>query len=256
MAIIWQAYDAGIHYQVRSAGRTRRLYANGICHTEWHPERALTRSIWDLLMLPALLMPAGTIRRVLVLGVGGGSVIHLLRRHIQPEHIDGVELSRMHLKLARQFFGLRESKQLRLYAADAGQWLSEYRGSKFDLIIDDLFLEESSEAVRAIDADTGWFRLLLKNLQPEGILSINFADYNDVKQSGWATDKRMAGNFPAVFGLRTPYLDNVVGAFCRVPVQAGALRQHISGIPALAKAAGNKQLRYRLSRLTPASQGA
>ena len=48
-------------------------------------------------MLPAFFYEKGTIERVLVLGVGGGSVIRLLHRYIEPDEIIGIELSPTHI---------------------------------------------------------------------------------------------------------------------------------------------------------------
>ena len=71
MALIWKTDLQGVHYEVRRAGRTLRLYANGVQHSEFHPKRLLTGSVWDLLWLPALLHEPSRFRRVLVLGLGG-----------------------------------------------------------------------------------------------------------------------------------------------------------------------------------------
>jgi len=71
MAVIWQKKIAGTHYEVRSAGQTRRLYTNGLCHSEFNPQKLVTGSIWDLLVLPALFYKPGHIKKVLMLGVGG-----------------------------------------------------------------------------------------------------------------------------------------------------------------------------------------
>jgi len=56
---------------VRSAGYSLRLYTDGVFHTQYNPGNPLTGHIWDLLMLPAFFYEPDTIKRVLVLGVGG-----------------------------------------------------------------------------------------------------------------------------------------------------------------------------------------
>lgn len=243
MALLWQTRQAGNHYEVRSAGRTRRLYTNGICHSDYNPGHAVTKSIWDCLFLPALFKASADIRRVLVLGVGGGSVVHMLQRYVQPECITGVELSSVHLEVAVTHFGLRG---VELYEAEAGTWLAHYDGPAFDFIVDDLFLEEGSEATRAIDMDSDWLRLLLKHLAPGGVLSVNFPDYTALKTSAWFYDAASRRRLPSAFVLRTPYLDNAVGAFCRFDVPVSALRQQVAAIPALARSQKNGQLRYSI----------
>lgn len=246
MAVLWQTWQGGNHYEVRSAGRTRRLYTNGICHSEYNPTHAVTKSIWDCLFLPALFKSMTDIKRVLVLGVGGGSVVHMLQRYVNPESITGVELSAVHLDVAETYFGLGD---IELYEADAGSWLADYAGPAFDFIVDDLFLEEGSEACRAIDMDAGWMRLLLKHLAPHGVLSVNFSDYRNLKDSAWFSHATCRRRFPAAFTLRTPYLDNVVGAFCRFDTTISALRRQLASIPPLARSQKNGQLRYSVRRL-------
>jgi len=175
VALVWRRYRHGQRYEVRSAGRTLRLYTNGVCHTEYNPARAVTGSLWDLLFLPALFAPPAAIRRVLVLGVGGGSVVHLLRRHIRPAEIVGVELSAMHLAIGRRWFGLDDSAT-ELHEAEASDWVRSYAGPRFDLIVDDLFLEEGDRPLRAVEADAAWLRSLLGLLAPHWLIAINVPD--------------------------------------------------------------------------------
>ena len=246
MAVLWQTRQDGNHYEVRSAGRTRRLYTNGICHSDYNPTHAVTKSIWDCLFLPALFKPAAAIRRVLVLGVGGGSVVHMLQRYVQPGSITGVEWSAVHLEVAETYFGLTG---MDVYEADAGTWLDAYEGPSFDLIIDDLFLEAGSEARRAIDVDIDWMRLLLRHLAPRGVLSVNFPDHRELKACPWFSHATCRHRLPAAFTLRTPSLDNVVGAFCRFDTTVSTLRRQIASIPALARSQKNGQLRYSVRKL-------
>ncbi len=37
MAVLWQKKTAGQHYEVRTAGNSRRLYKNGVCHSQFNP---------------------------------------------------------------------------------------------------------------------------------------------------------------------------------------------------------------------------
>ena len=106
MAILWQKQQAGVLYEVRIAGNSRRLYTDGVFHSQYNPNTPVTGSVWDLLMLPAFFYPPNTIKRILVLGVGGGTIIQLLKRFVNPETITGVELNPVHLYVAKRFFKL------------------------------------------------------------------------------------------------------------------------------------------------------
>ena len=107
MATLFDQLHNGHRYEIRSAGRTRRLYTDGVFHSQYNPAHGVTGSVWDLLFLPSQFYAADAIKRVLVLGVGGGAVIHMLNRFMQPEHITGIELNDLHITLARQFFDLQ-----------------------------------------------------------------------------------------------------------------------------------------------------
>ena len=55
------------------------LYVDGSCASVWQPGVRITGGSWDLLAAPVLLVPAGRAPRVLLLGVGGGTVIRVVR---------------------------------------------------------------------------------------------------------------------------------------------------------------------------------
>ena len=87
MSILWQKTAGQDRYEVRSAGRSLRLYRNGVLHTQYNPSRPIGGNLWDLLLDPAFFRSPEAIRRVLVLGVGGGAVIRLLNRFVRPDEI-------------------------------------------------------------------------------------------------------------------------------------------------------------------------
>ena len=102
MAVIWERREDGVLYQVRRQGARMRLFANGVQHSEFHPKRLVTGSVWDLLWLPALLGDPARLRRVLILGLGGGSLVPPLRALLAPERLVAVELDAHHLALPNQ----------------------------------------------------------------------------------------------------------------------------------------------------------
>jgi spermidine synthase len=249
MAVIWQKYIEGTKYQVRKAGLTRRLYTNGVCHSEFNPDKLVTGSIWDLLILPALFYAPGKIKRVLMLGVGGGTSILQLHHLLGPDSITGVELNPVHLDIARRFFNV-DVTSVELHESDARDWLSQYEGERFDMIIDDLFIDEGAEPVRAIEATSEWFTLLLKHLSIDGHVVTNFGSHEEFKDSACFRNRKIRKRFSAVFRLTTPLLENVVGVFMRSDVDSKTLRANINAHPVLGRALQSKQLRYRIRRMS------
>lgn len=255
MALIWYRQEGDTRYEVRSAGRTRRLYTNGVFHSQYNPDRPVTGSVWDLLMLPAFFDPA-RMRRVLVLGVGGGAVLRQLNHFLAPEAIVGVELNPIHLEVAREHFGV-EAENVTLHQADALHWIRRYRGPRFDLIIEDLFSDAGGDPQRVVAADAAWMRRLIKRLTPNGALVINFGSEEELKGAAWFESAALRETFPAAFRLTTPLYENVIGAFLRRPVETAVLRRNLACWPELDPAKRGCRLNYSLRRLkVPAAQRA
>ena len=249
MAILWQKNIHGTRYEVRTAGKTRRLYTNGVFHSQYHPERATTGGIWDLLMLPAFFLPPHKIQRVLVLGVGGGAVIRQLQRYVEPEHIVGVELNPVHLEVARRFFGV-DDKVAELHQAEAVEWLAQYDGPPFDMIIEDLFGEQNGEPVRAVKADSNWCNALSRHLARDGVLVMNFIDIPEMRQSLCLTRQYLAKRFKAVFQFSLPLYENVIVALLKTEADSRTLQKHLRKYTELDEAQKTPAMDFRLRRVS------
>jgi spermidine synthase len=245
LAILWQQRVGATLYQVRTAGNTRRLYSNGVLHSQYNEARPVTGNVWDLLLLPAFLAAPGTVRRVLLLGVGGGAVIRQLQHFLQPERIVGVELNPVHLRVARRFFGVH-GPGVELHRAEARQWLSRYAGPPFDLVIEDLFADQDGQPVRAIAADADWMALLDKVLAPAGMLVMNFPSLAELRAGAAQRDVR---RHVSVLRLSTPQNDNAVGVFLPRTLKNGELQRRLCALPELDMRRPGCRLRYRLQRL-------
>ncbi|MBA56483.1 MAG: hypothetical protein CMK89_18690 [Pseudomonadales bacterium] len=248
MAIEFDRVHQGRHYQVRSAGRTRRLYTDGVFHSQYNPNHPVTGSVWDLLFLPSQFYLPEDIRRVLVLGVGGGAVIHMLNRFMQPESIVGVELSKLHIQLARRYFDLKYPN-LELVQANAIDWMIEYQGEPFDLIIDDLYFEEEGEPQRAIAADASWFDLLTEHLTDQGALVMNFVNYREWRNSAYFSEEFVRESFASVYQFATPTCHNAVVGFLRKPTETRMLRQTLITKPGLNPELSSSRLRYAVKKI-------
>jgi spermidine synthase len=247
VSLLWERRVGATLYQVRSAGRTRRLYTNGVLHTQYNPRRPVTGSVWDLLFLAAYFQPPGSLRRVLVLGVGGGAVIRQLQRFVRPETIVGVDLSAVHLSVARRFFDVRGAG-LSLERADAVDWVENYRGAGFDLIVDDLFGDCDGEPQRAVLTDTRWVDSLERCLNPDGMVVSNFASSLELDVSAFVADPVRRRRFASAFRLTTPQNYNAVGVFLRRRTTTAELRRRLRRVAELdpGKAHG---LRYTIRTL-------
>ncbi|TGE09927.1 spermidine synthase [Hymenobacter fodinae] len=83
-----------------------------------------------------------TARHVLALGLGGGSVVQVLRK--TPGFrgaITAVELDPVIITIAEEEFGIRADETLRIVCADAFEWVPTAPDQSVDLIVIDLFLD-------------------------------------------------------------------------------------------------------------------
>lgn len=196
-------------------------------------------------MVPAFFHPPERIRRVLVLGVGGGTVIRLLHRYIGPQQIIGIDIDPLHLMLARRFFGVRRD-MADLFQEDAVSWLRRYKGPPFDMIIDDLFGEHDGEGVRAVALDGAWLGLLNKHLNSEGVLVVNLFSIHALKASAYFKQPELGACFQAPFVLSMPGFDNRVAVFLRKPSTVAGLRRRLASTDGLNACGGRNRLCFRV----------
>ncbi len=255
MSVLHREESDGRVIEVRNAGRTRRLYVDGVLHTAWNPSRPLTGSVWDPLALGAYAAEPGSVRRVLLLGVGGGAAVHLLRRHVQPDEIVAVDLDGRLLAAAERWFGLQSTADgggdLELVHADAAMWLDEHPRRRFDLVIDDLFGEEDGDPVRAATLGHGWWRRLARSVAPGGVMIVNFPELWELEQSALCQDVSLRERFPSAVAFLFPQLENAVAVLAPRPLTPRQLRAAINRVPSLQSAAARRQMTFRLTALWP-----
>lgn len=248
MAVIWKKKQNNKLYEVRSAGSTRRLYTNRVCHSQYNPNQILTGSVWDLLLLPAFFHSEGLIKRVLVLGVGGGAILRQVQHFFSPEVIVGVEMDAMHLEIGQRFLNLK-GDSYRLEQGDAVQWVENYKDEPFDLIIEDLFTESSGQPVRAVAANSNWFKQLLPLLDDDGVLVMNFASKFEFRNSALFRNKGTNHYFRSIFQLTMPTLENYIAACVRHEAESAELHRNLNQVDVLRRALESKKLRYRIRKL-------
>lgn len=214
MGIVWQKNINGKQYEVRSAGQTRRLYTDGVFHTQYNPTKTLTANVWDLISLPSFFLADKNIRRILVLGVGGGAVIRQFLQWYPHAEITGVELDKTHISIGKRFFGLR-NKRVTLFQADAVKWVNHNQGLRYDIIIDDLFGEKEGEPSRVVEANAKWIVQLSRLLSAHGQLVINFTESKDLRNCAIFHSDVLRKKFKTAFRLMTPLYENQIGVFLR-----------------------------------------
>ncbi|OGG01416.1 hypothetical protein A2Z33_02665 [Candidatus Gottesmanbacteria bacterium RBG_16_52_11] len=109
---------------------------------------------------------------MLVLGLGGGDVIRLIRTLCPGVRVDAVEIDRVIVSIARKYFGILTGSDLGIYTEDAESFVTRIRPGRYDLIIADLY---SGDTMPDFETGTEFLRKLASALSPAGQLVINYS---------------------------------------------------------------------------------
>ena len=236
MGTLWEKNQAGTHYSVRTSGQSVRLYSNGVFHSQWNPHRPFAGAVWDCLSLPCLYRPPEQCKRVLLLGLGGGAGIRQLQTLVNFDFLKAIELDSVHISIARKWFGVT-SKKVSITHADAIDWVNNYEGGGFDLIIDDLFGHESNEPMRVQPLNAEWVKRLKRLMNPDGILVTNCITRPELIQAVPVFSK---AGFVQGYRWSLPEYENAIGVFFKTPVHSGDWLQNLEASalsPAMQRAA-------------------
>lgn len=221
---------------VRDIGRRRCLYfrrRSGEIVLESSVNRrapyALQIPCTQLPMAALLLQPEAT--KVLLVGVGGGGMVH----YFQAEHpgitLDAVDIDPEILSVAERYFALEPSPTLRLHAADGLDFVERSRES-YQIIIMDSFLKPSATTdasgthlrLRTVE----FYRSLAERLTSGGVAVFNIANLSYVQQD--VTALRQV--FPHTWVLPVPRRANstVLASLDENRVTAEELRQRAKAL--------------------------
>lgn len=103
---------------VIEVGQTRKLSVDGVVQSvNWDSPNA-TRQVWGRLV-ENLHEQQPNLKSIMVLGLGGGSMQHLLAKKFPGIHITSVEIDKVMVDVAKQYFQLDEIPNHRIIVADA-----------------------------------------------------------------------------------------------------------------------------------------
>lgn len=135
------------------------------------------------------------VKRILVLGIGGGSMLKVLRKSFPLAKIIGVEIDKEMIKAGRKYFGLGQINNCTYYIQDATEFIKKRTVKKFDLIIMDLFIgcdvPISIEKLSSI-------KNINKLLQSHGIFFINRSYLDKYKKGTITFVQKLKKVFPNV----------------------------------------------------------
>lgn len=201
MAVLYSKKMDGHHYQVRNAGQSIRLYSNGVLHSQYNPRQPINGAIWDLLLLPGFLLNTPP-KNILLLGLGGGTLVHLIRRFFPDAHMTSIELDKQHIAIAKKWFKLPQ-KNVTLIEGDAYEFMRNTKNS-FDWIVDDVFQHINGEPERGTDI-ASLLPLYKRCMKDRSLLSLNVIGSQQKRQFNEIKSK-----FYMAYELRHPLYSNQI----------------------------------------------
>jgi len=173
-------FNGKVH--VKQKGRVRSLYLGrrmDIVHTRLNLDRPadLISPYQQCLLLGFGLFdrPRDQVKRVAMIGLGGGAITRFFQLKRPNLVFHSVEIDPMVVAVARRFFGVLDTPGYRSYAMDGRRFIAEAK-RPYDVIILDAFDAEANLPKPL--ASQEFFQLLRRHLSPKGVLITNILVYN------------------------------------------------------------------------------
>ena len=148
-------------------------------------------------------------KRVLLVGLGGGSMVRFLNKHFPETSVEAVEIDPEVVKIASELFGVRSSKRTRIITEDAFLYLRRNVGL-YDAIYMDAFLEPGADTdPRGIPQQLKTVDFLVSlraKLAPGGVVAFNLSEHESTEQDL----RTIATAFPTTYVYRVPESQNRV----------------------------------------------
>ncbi len=124
------------------------------------------KELWQKAFSDFGILPSAEVRSILVLGVAGGTVIHLLHTLYPQAAITGVDIDEKMIEIGKKYFGLRAFK---LVVADAKEFV--LRRGQWDMIVVDLYI---GATIPPFVGEKNFLRKIKKITSPGGRILINY----------------------------------------------------------------------------------
>ena len=108
-------------------------------------------------------------KKMLIIGLGGGSIPKKIQKEFPHMEIDAVEIDPEVIKMAKDYFHVKESNVLRLHAQDGRLFMARTR-HQYDIILLDAYF---TDAMPFHLTTREFFELAQKKLTPNGIIVAN-----------------------------------------------------------------------------------
>jgi spermidine synthase len=169
-------------------------------------------------------------KKVLIVGLGGGAMVHFYEHYDPKVKVDAVEIDEKVVQLADKYFDVRTRKNTRIITEDAFKYLKANE-IRYDVIYMDAFLKPSQgtdstgQPLRLKTID--FYKGLREHLTPEGIVVINL-NVHPATSEDVAT---IRSAYPQVYTFRATSPNLIcVGTWEESRQTAAAIREKAKGL--------------------------
>ena len=129
--------------------------------------------LWQQALCAFGIIPSPDVQSILVLGVGGGTVIHVLHALYPEADITGVDVDKQMIDIGIKYFGLDNVKGLNLTVSDAEKFVrgAAVKKKQWDMVVVDLFI---GTAIPAFVGEETFLRTVKRIMTPKGTGIINY----------------------------------------------------------------------------------
>lgn len=139
--------------------------------------------------------------RVLIVGLGGGSMVHFLKKFDPKLKVDVVEIDPVVVNIARRFFGVASGGNVKIITEDAFKYLAG-ETPKYDVIYMDAFLkpsEETDSTGKPLNLNTvQFYRDLQSHLTKEGVVVFNLNHHRGIREDLATMNEAFANVYPFI----------------------------------------------------------
>jgi spermidine synthase len=176
------------HIRVNDEYGKKKLLVNGSVQSGQY-----IRSLWTAAFSKFGITKKTAWKNILVLGVGGGTVIELLHERFPNAHITAVDIDPVIIDIAKKYFLTGDIGYIEFVTADARKFIRDTR-SIYDCIIIDIFI---GNAIPEFVKTKAFLASCKTHVSPNGAVCINYLqerEYGEKSNEVYQTLRSMFGH--------------------------------------------------------------
>lgn len=98
------------------------------------------KGLWQVALRSFQIKTDPRVKNILVFGIAGGTVIHMLSELYPAANIIGVDIDAVMIGVGKSYFGLSAIPHLTCVCRDAVSFAEKYKGRAFDMVVLDVYI--------------------------------------------------------------------------------------------------------------------